>query len=156
MLWYQGCLQEQGEMPEVWRFYTYWGFPSVQQRNISESLATSMDTWQAYAIKRNRFLSGLGKPKDLMLQVGAVYCLWQVHMWATQKICHLAMSLLACKSGYRHTQPECKQIPTQFHLITHLAYRLKPHHTRNQYLWARLDTCADINIMPASVYKLVF
>ena len=35
-------------------------------------------------------------------------------------------------------------------------YRLKPHCTRNQYLRARFDTCADINIMSASVYKLVF
>ena len=30
------------------------------------------------------------------------------------------------------------------------------HENRNLYLRARLDTCADINIMPASVYKLVF
>ena len=27
---------------------------------------------------------------------------------------------------------------------------------RNQYLTARLDTCTDVNIMPDSVYKLVF
>ena len=40
-------------------------------------------------------------------------------------------------------------------MITNLAYRLKPHHTRDQYLGARLDTCVDVNIMPASVYKLV-
>ena len=33
---------------------------------------------------------------------------------------------------------------------------LKPHQTRNQYLRARLDTCTDVNIMPASIYKLVF
>ena len=48
------------------------------------------------------------------------------------------------------------KIPTTSHLITNLAYKLKPHHKRNQYLRARLDTCTDINIMPASVYKLVF
>ena len=30
------------------------------------------------------------------------------------------------------------------------------HENRNLYFRARLDTCADINIMPASVYKLVF
>ena len=30
------------------------------------------------------------------------------------------------------------------------------YENRNLYLYARLDTCADINIMPASVYKLVF
>ena len=36
-------------------------------------------------------------------------------------------------------------------LITNLAYRLKQHENRNSYLRARLDTCADVNIMPASV-----
>ena len=41
-------------------------------------------------------------------------------------------------------------------MITNLAYKLKPHQTGNQYLRARLDTCADVNIMPAIVYKLVF
>ena len=41
-------------------------------------------------------------------------------------------------------------------LLTNLAYRLKQHENRNLYLKARLDTCADVNIMPASVYKLVF
>ena len=30
------------------------------------------------------------------------------------------------------------------------------HENRNLYLRTRLDTCADVNIMPASVYKLVF
>ena len=48
------------------------------------------------------------------------------------------------------------KFPTPHHLITNLAYRLKPHHKRNQYPRARLDTCANVNIMPASVYKLVF
>ena len=42
------------------------------------------------------------------------------------------------------------------HLITNLAYKIKPPQTRNQYLTARLDTCANVNIMPASIYKLVF
>ena len=46
--------------------------------------------------------------------------------------------------------------PKLHHLITNLAYRLKPHYRRNQYLRARLDTCANVNILPASVYKLVF
>ena len=46
------------------------------------------------------------------------------------------------------------QRPT--HLITNLAYRLKPHHTRNLYLRARLDTCTDVKLMPASMHLLVF
>ena len=53
------------------------------------------------------------------------------------------------------TQANSK-FPTPHHLITNLAYILKPHHKRNRYLIARIDTCADVNIMPASVYKLVF
>ena len=47
-------------------------------------------------------------------------------------------------------------MPRPTHLITNLAYRLKPHHTRNLYLRASLDTCADVNLIPASVYQLVF
>ena len=38
----------------------------------------------------------------------------------------------------------------------HIAYRLKQHESRNLYLRARLDTCADVKIIPISVYKLVF
>ena len=51
---------------------------------------------------------------------------------------------------------EGKQIPNPVHLIMNLAYHLKPHHPRNMYLRAHLDTCADVNIMLDSVYQLVF
>ena len=51
---------------------------------------------------------------------------------------------------------EGKQIQNPFHLITNLAYCLKPYHTRNMYLWAQLDTCANMNIMSDSAYQLVF
>ena len=51
---------------------------------------------------------------------------------------------------------EGKQIPNPVHLIMNLPYHLKLHHTRNMYLWAQLDTCANMNIMPASIYQLVF
>ena len=40
--------------------------------------------------------------------------------------------------------------------MANLAYRLQEHHKRNQYLWARLDTCADVNLMPMAVYCLMF
>ena len=56
----------------------------------------------------------------------------------------------------QQTQADYKKIPTPSDLITNLVYRLKPHNTRNQYLRARLDTCVDVNIMPVSMYKLVF
>ena len=64
------------------------------------------------------------------------------------------------ESFYLQVKIQCTQanpkIPTPDYLVTNLAYRLKPHHKRNQYLRARLDTCAHVNIMAASVYKLVF
>ena len=56
----------------------------------------------------------------------------------------------------KHKQDKEQKVPRPTHLITNLAYRLKAHHTRNLYLKARLDTCADVNLMPASVYELVF
>ena len=47
-------------------------------------------------------------------------------------------------------------MPKATHLITNLEYKLQPHHHRNMYLRARLDTCTDVNLMPASIYQLVF
>ena len=47
-------------------------------------------------------------------------------------------------------------ILTPSHLITNLGYKLNPHQIRSQYLKARLDTWTDVNIIPSSVYKLVF
>ena len=46
--------------------------------------------------------------------------------------------------------------PKPTHLIMNIAYQLKQHHTRNQYLRARIDMCADVNIMPISVYRLLY
>ena len=52
----------------------------------------------------------------------------------------------------KSTQAEA---PAPQHLITNLAYKLKPH-KKTQYLRARLDTYSDVNIMPVSVYQLIF
>ena len=48
-----------------------------------------------------------------------------------------------------------QKFPNTTHLITNIAYRLKPHHTRNQYLRARIDTGAEVNLMPISIYRLI-
>ena len=56
----------------------------------------------------------------------------------------------------KHVQAQNKIDEKLACLITNLPYRLKQHENRNLYLRARLDTCADVNIMPASVCKLVF
>ena len=49
-----------------------------------------------------------------------------------------------------------QQIPKLTHLITNIAYWFKQHHTRNQYLRARIDTSAKIHLMPVSVYRLIY
>ena len=41
-------------------------------------------------------------------------------------------------------------------LYANIPYRLQPYHKHNKYLPVQLDTCADVNLMPESVYKLVF
>ena len=56
----------------------------------------------------------------------------------------------------KHVQAQSKIDKKPACLITNLLYRLKIHENRNHYLRARLDTCADVNIMLASVHKLVF
>ena len=88
------------------------------------------------------------------LQAGVVYT-------QEDSICSQSSDLTSSDESFcLQVKIQCTQantkIPTPHHLITNLAYRLKPHHKRNQYLRARLDTCADVNIMPVSVYKLVF
>ena len=45
---------------------------------------------------------------------------------------------------------------TQKHLYANIPYRLQPYQKHNKYLCVQLDTCADVNLMPESVYKLVF
>ena len=49
----------------------------------------------------------------------------------------------------KSSQVETK-IPAPQHLITSLAYKLKPY-KKTQYLRERLDSCSDVNIMPVSV-----
>ena len=93
--------------------------------------------------------------KAHQLQAGTVYAQERVicghsEYWSPSD------DLFCLQIKVHHTQASLKEIPTPTCLITNLAYRLKPHQTRNQYLRARLDTCMDVNIMHASVYRLVF
>ena len=47
-------------------------------------------------------------------------------------------------------------VPKPVYLMANLVYWLQEHHQRNQYLRARLDTCANVNLMPMAVYCLMF
>ena len=54
------------------------------------------------------------------------------------------------------TQISHPKVPKPIYLMANLAYHLQEHHKRNQYLWVRIDTCADVNLMSMAVYCLMF
>ena len=110
-------------------------------------------TSPCYQKKQAPFMSR--RPKAHQLQAGTVYV-------QERAICSHSEDYRSSDDPFclqikvQHAQACLKKIPTQTHLITNLAYRLKPHQTRNQYLRVRLDTCMDVNIMSTSVYSLMF
>ena len=86
------------------------------------------------------------------LQPGQVYL--------QDSICDQSEDLLSSEDSFcvqlqlKSTQGETK-LPAPQHLITNLANKLH-YHMKTQYLRARIDTCADVNILPVSVYKLTY
>ena len=48
------------------------------------------------------------------------------------------------------------RLPKKTHLIANLPYWIKQHQSHHKYLRVHLDTCADVNIMPKSVYQMMF
>ena len=42
------------------------------------------------------------------------------------------------------------------HLVTNIEYKLKPHRRRTMFLSTKTDTCSNINLIPVSVYKLIY
>ena len=41
-------------------------------------------------------------------------------------------------------------------LVTNLEYKLKPHRRRTKFLRSRIDTCSNVNVMPVSVYCVMY
>ena len=94
------------------------------------------------------------KPKAHQLKVGALY----THQDGDSNISEeSSMDESFClQMKVQNTQFKHQQLPTPAYLMTNLVYCLKMYHRQNQYLCARLDTCADINLMPVAVYQLMF
>ena len=55
----------------------------------------------------------------------------------------------------KSTQAETK-LPAPQHLVTNIAYKLNPQKKKIKYLRVRIDISAEANIIPLSVYKLIF
>ena len=47
-------------------------------------------------------------------------------------------------------------IPVPKHVFTNLEFRIKLHKRKTKFLQARVDTCADVNLIPVSIYKKLF
>ena len=54
------------------------------------------------------------------------------------------------------SSPKVSKSYTKKCLYASIPYRLQPYHKHKKYLSVQLNTCADDNLMPESVYKLVF
>ena len=49
-----------------------------------------------------------------------------------------------------------EKYPAPKHLFTNLEFKVKLHKNKTKFLQARIDTSADVNIMPVSIYKYLF
>ena len=93
------------------------------------------------------------KPKAKQLCAGALYTLYDddssEYELETEDTFCLQMKI-------HRTHISNPEVPKLVYLMANLVYCLQEHHTRNQYLRARLDTCADVTLMPMAVYCLMF
>ena len=124
-------------------------------KSSSIKLVTNLDTLLAFVFRKKQAPFKSRKPKAHQLQAGSVYA-------KESTICGQSEDYSSSEDSFclhikvQHTQASLQKIPKPAHLITNLAYRLNLHHTRNLFLRTRLNTCADVNVMPASMHKLVF
>ena len=90
-------------------------------------------------------------PKAHQLHIGSIY--------TQDSICDQSEESSSDNPFCLQVQLKSSQVETRIqvpqHIIANLASTLKPNQKKTQYLRTRLDTCADINIMPVSVHKLV-
>ena len=147
-VWCQECPPEQRV---VWRFNTH-GRLSVLCKKFQCKACYKFGhfTSTCYMKKQAPFKSR--KPKAHQLQAWAVY-VKETEVCGQSEDYSSSNDSFCSQMKVQHTQANIQKIPKPAHLVTNLAYRLKSHHTKNL---ARLDTCEDVNIMLASMYRLVF
>ena len=132
----------------MWRYSPYRRIP-VSSQNFNVKLATNLDILPVRVSRKSKLPPKPGDPKHMSYKK-TQYIQKKVEEDSTSEDSFCLQVKIKCILDKE------QEVPRPKHLITNLAYRLKPHHTRNLYLRARLDTCVDVNLMPASVYKLVF
>ena len=95
-------------------------------------------------------------PKAHQLRVG------QVYMQENSICSQLSDNTSSDESFCLQMKLQVKQANTNTkysapqHLFTDLEFKVKPHRNKTKFLQARIDTCADVNIIPVSIYKYLF
>ena len=117
----------------VWRFSPCGRIFSALQRYSNVKLVTSLDISLLFVMKRIKHTFRSRRPKAHQLQEGTVYVQEKAKCGHSEDYSSSDDSF-CLQIKVKHTQASLKKIPTPTHLITNLAYRLRPHHTRNQYL----------------------
>ena len=123
-----------------------------QQRNISVRYVINLDILLANVSKKKQHPQHrFRQPKAHQIQVDESYN----HLENYSSDISLCKDSFCLQVGVRKQTKGTQKLPNTTHLITNIAYRLKPHHTRNQNLRARIDTGAKVNLMPISVHRLI-
>ena len=123
----------------------------AQQRNTSARYVINLEHFTSQCFQKKQYQQHrIRQPKAHQIQVDESY----------NHLENYSLDVSSSKDSFclqvrvRRQAKGTQKLPNATHLITNIAYRLKPHHTRNQYLRARIDTGTEVNLMPVSVYRL--
>ena len=141
-------------MFQMWRYSSYRRIPVSGQKYQCKA-CHKFGHFTTMYFQKKQTTSKPRRPRVHQLQADAVYAK-ESALYGHLEEDSTSEDSFCLQVKIKCTMDKKQEVPRPMHLITSLAYRLKPHHTRNLYLKARLDTCMDVNLMPASVYKFVF
>ena len=138
----------------MWRYSSYRRIPVSSQKYQCKA-CHKFGHFTSMCLQKKQATSKPRRLKAHQLQAGTVY-VKESTLYDHSEEDSTSEDSFCLQVKIKCTLDKKHEVTRPMHLITNLAYRLKPHHTRSLYLRARLDTCMDVNLMPANVYKLVF
>ena len=97
--------------------------------------------------KRPRSPKAYQLTSRLSAQDNSIYSHSSDNLSSDESFC-LQMKVQAVQANTNVTAPK--------HLFTDLEFKVRPHKNKSNFLQARIDTCAYVNIMPVSICKYLF
>ena len=104
-----------------------------------------------YKKEESEYKKNTRKPKSHQLMVGrasAVCGQSDASYSSSEDSFCLQMQVKSAQEKTKMNKPQ--------HLVTNIEYKLKPQRRRTKFLRAKIDTCSNVNLMPISVYKLMY